>query len=386
MQELGSGDTRHRPIALGGALVTMVEPRRGHEVEYNRWYERDHFYAGCMIGAWTVQGGRYVATRDLKALRYPVDNDVVPRPHVGQLRRDLLDPRGQVRRVDGVGHRPGEVAARERPHVHRARPHPHGDVQVPLRVTSARTACRSSSRSTIARRTACCSSVSRWRASASTTSTAILARYPLPYVVGAEFTPVPLLGDAPSDVPRDRRRPALHRAVLRRRRPARRSGTRRSRSSAPTSRPPTWRPRSSAVRSAPRSPAPTPTPISSGSPHRLCARRPPGAGTNGARPRSGDDVSAAWRAMRRRAWRGRRRRPRVGLVHVGDLDHRRDRRRARGDRVARARASAAPRAFVCSGRRKPAHRHAARVGEDVGEQSPTARRHRRTSSRRSRRR
>jgi hypothetical protein len=29
-----------------------------------------------------------------------------------------------------------------------------------------------------------------------------LARYGLPYAVGAEFTPVPLLGDAPSDVPR----------------------------------------------------------------------------------------------------------------------------------------------------------------------------------------
>ena len=83
MQELGSGDTRHRPIALGGALVTVVEPRRGHEVEYNRWYERDHFYAGCMIGAWTIQGGRYVATRDLKQLRYPVENDVIPDPTSG---------------------------------------------------------------------------------------------------------------------------------------------------------------------------------------------------------------------------------------------------------------------------------------------------------------
>ena len=28
----------------------------GHEVAYNRWYERDHFYAGCMIGAWTIVG------------------------------------------------------------------------------------------------------------------------------------------------------------------------------------------------------------------------------------------------------------------------------------------------------------------------------------------
>ena len=58
IQEVGSGDTREKPIKLGGALVTMVEPHEGHEVEYNRWYERDHFYAGCMIGAWTISGGR----------------------------------------------------------------------------------------------------------------------------------------------------------------------------------------------------------------------------------------------------------------------------------------------------------------------------------------
>ena len=35
------------PIKLGSMLFTLVEPRRGHEVAYNRWYERDHFYAGA---------------------------------------------------------------------------------------------------------------------------------------------------------------------------------------------------------------------------------------------------------------------------------------------------------------------------------------------------
>ncbi len=78
IQETGSGDTRRRPIALGGALVTVVEPRRGHEVAYNRWYERDHFYAGCMIGAWNISGARYVATRDLKGLRYPKNSVICP--------------------------------------------------------------------------------------------------------------------------------------------------------------------------------------------------------------------------------------------------------------------------------------------------------------------
>jgi len=37
-------------VRLGTMLFTLVEPHRGHEVAYNRWYERDHFYAGCMVG------------------------------------------------------------------------------------------------------------------------------------------------------------------------------------------------------------------------------------------------------------------------------------------------------------------------------------------------
>ena len=74
MQELGSGDTRERPIRLGGMLVTLVEPHRGHEVDYNRWYERDHFYAGCMIGAWTLAGARFVATAACKTKREPADS------------------------------------------------------------------------------------------------------------------------------------------------------------------------------------------------------------------------------------------------------------------------------------------------------------------------
>ena len=56
-------------IRLGSALFTLVEPHKGHEVAYNRWYERDHFYAGCMIGPWYFAGRRWVCTRDLKDLR-----------------------------------------------------------------------------------------------------------------------------------------------------------------------------------------------------------------------------------------------------------------------------------------------------------------------------
>ena len=59
------------PIKLGSMLFTLVEPHRGHEVAYNRWYERDHFYAGCMIGPYQFAGKRFVATAALKALRDP---------------------------------------------------------------------------------------------------------------------------------------------------------------------------------------------------------------------------------------------------------------------------------------------------------------------------
>ncbi len=57
------------PIRIGSMLLTLVDPHRGSEVAYNRWYERDHFYAGCMVGPWLFAGGRFVATRALKDLR-----------------------------------------------------------------------------------------------------------------------------------------------------------------------------------------------------------------------------------------------------------------------------------------------------------------------------
>lgn len=59
------------PIRAGSMLFTMVDPEKGHEVAYNRWYERDHFYAGCMIGPKLFAGKRWVATKALKDLRFP---------------------------------------------------------------------------------------------------------------------------------------------------------------------------------------------------------------------------------------------------------------------------------------------------------------------------
>src|SRR4029077_21286963 len=62
------------PVKVGSMLFTMVDPHAGHEVDYNRWYERDHFYAGCMVGPWLFAGSRWVSTKPLKDLRYPQDS------------------------------------------------------------------------------------------------------------------------------------------------------------------------------------------------------------------------------------------------------------------------------------------------------------------------
>ena len=71
------------PIELGTILFTMVEPHKGHEVAYNRWYERDHFYSGCLAGPYLFAGSRWVATRNLKAQRFPESSPITPDPTVG---------------------------------------------------------------------------------------------------------------------------------------------------------------------------------------------------------------------------------------------------------------------------------------------------------------
>jgi hypothetical protein len=68
---LEAGGPDHYPVQVGTMLLTLVEPHKGYERAFNRWYERDHFYGGCMEGANTLAGGRFVATRALKDLRWP---------------------------------------------------------------------------------------------------------------------------------------------------------------------------------------------------------------------------------------------------------------------------------------------------------------------------
>jgi hypothetical protein len=71
------------PVKLGSILFTLVEPHRGHEVAYNRWYERDHFYAGCLVGPGILAGARFVATKPYKELRYPSESAITSDPSRG---------------------------------------------------------------------------------------------------------------------------------------------------------------------------------------------------------------------------------------------------------------------------------------------------------------
>jgi hypothetical protein len=67
---LEPGSVEDYPVKAGSMLLTMVDPHKGYESAYNRWYERDHYYAGCMVGPWQLAGSRWVATRELKDLRW----------------------------------------------------------------------------------------------------------------------------------------------------------------------------------------------------------------------------------------------------------------------------------------------------------------------------
>jgi hypothetical protein len=65
-------------VELGSVLVSLLDPEPGREAAFHRWYERDHFYSGVMVGPWFFAGRRFVATRALKDLRHPAPTPVLP--------------------------------------------------------------------------------------------------------------------------------------------------------------------------------------------------------------------------------------------------------------------------------------------------------------------
>ena len=66
---------------LGAGLAASALP--GTAREFNRWYERDHFYAGCMSGQHFFAGRRFLATRALRDLRFPASSNAVEDTSLG---------------------------------------------------------------------------------------------------------------------------------------------------------------------------------------------------------------------------------------------------------------------------------------------------------------
>lgn len=64
-------------VRVGTVLVSLLDPNEGQEVAFNRWYERDHFYSGCMVGPHFFSGRRFVATRGLKDVRLPAQGSML---------------------------------------------------------------------------------------------------------------------------------------------------------------------------------------------------------------------------------------------------------------------------------------------------------------------
>lgn len=56
-------------VAVGTAVIAYIEPHEGQARAFNRWYERDHFYAATTAGPGAFAGARWVATRSCKAVR-----------------------------------------------------------------------------------------------------------------------------------------------------------------------------------------------------------------------------------------------------------------------------------------------------------------------------
>ncbi len=68
------------PVRVGAMLYTLVDPHPGYEAAYNRWYERDHQFGGCLVCAGWFSNRRFVATAQLKEQRFPLDNASVADP------------------------------------------------------------------------------------------------------------------------------------------------------------------------------------------------------------------------------------------------------------------------------------------------------------------
>lgn len=73
----GAAAPGDRPLGrLGHLIVAIAEPRRDTIATYDEWFEAHHMYDAVLVGPGAFAANRYVATRELKALRHPLDGGV----------------------------------------------------------------------------------------------------------------------------------------------------------------------------------------------------------------------------------------------------------------------------------------------------------------------
>ena len=102
MRVIDVDDEPEYGVALGSILVSLLEPESGGAREFNRWYERDHFYAGCMSGQHFFSGRRFVAPRALRALREPKASRAVDDATIGSFLALYWMERGHHREAEEV--------------------------------------------------------------------------------------------------------------------------------------------------------------------------------------------------------------------------------------------------------------------------------------------
>lgn len=66
---MNAADEKTPVVGLGSVMVTFIDPHRGHEVDFNRNYERFTFPVMVMMSPESYSGARFVATADQKRNR-----------------------------------------------------------------------------------------------------------------------------------------------------------------------------------------------------------------------------------------------------------------------------------------------------------------------------
>jgi hypothetical protein len=100
-----------RPIRLTSAIMTLLDPHRGKEASFNRYYETERRFQTVLLGPDAVSSGRFIARRHEKERRFIADDAFDPnRGTFLNLYWLLADPAANtewsnhmVRRLDELG-------------------------------------------------------------------------------------------------------------------------------------------------------------------------------------------------------------------------------------------------------------------------------------------